>query len=295
VTPRCLRPGAKASAPGIKSERQEFCSRASKPPTKSNSSRMLIDSHAHIQGKEYAGEAAAVIERARSAGVEKIIAVGGAGDMSSNTEAVALAEAYPNVFATVGMHPHDAKDVGADDLAILKKLAARPKVVAVGETGLDYYYNHSAHDVQRRVFAQFIHMALETDLPLVVHERDGAREAAELLSNEGAGRLRGVIHCFTGTYEAARAYLDLGFYLSFTGIITFKNAEPLRDVVRKVPLDRMLVETDSPYLTPVPHRGRRNEPAYVRFVAETIASLKGIPVEEIARITSANVEALFGV
>jgi TatD DNase family protein len=256
---------------------------------------MLIDSHAHIQGKEYAGEAAAVIERARSAGVEKIIAVGGAGDMSSNTEAVALAEAYPNVFATVGMHPHDAKDVGADDLAILKKLAARPKVVAVGETGLDYYYNHSAHDVQRRVFAQFIHMALETDLPLVVHERDGAREAAELLSNEGAGRLRGVIHCFTGTYEAARAYLDLGFYLSFTGIITFKNAEPLRDVVRKVPLDRMLVETDSPYLTPVPHRGRRNEPAYVRFVAETIASLKGIPVEEIARITSANVEALFGV
>jgi TatD DNase family protein len=256
---------------------------------------MLIDSHAHIQGKEYAGEAAAVIERARSAGVEKIIAVGGAGDMSSSTEAVALAEAYPNVFATVGMHPHDAKDVGADDLAILKKLAARPKVVAVGETGLDYYYNHSAHDVQRRVFAQFIHMALETDLPLVVHERDGAREAAELLSNEGAGRLRGVIHCFTGTYEAARAYLDLGFYLSFTGIITFKNAEPLRDVVRKVPLDRMLVETDSPYLTPVPHRGRRNEPAYVRFVAETIASLKGIPVEEIARITSANVEALFGV
>jgi TatD DNase family protein len=256
---------------------------------------MLIDSHAHIQGKEYAGEAAAVIERARSAGVEKIIAVGGAGDMSSNTEAVALAEAYPNVFATVGMHPHDAKDVGADDLAILKKLAARPKVVAVGETGLDYYYNHSAHDVQRRVFAQFIHMALETDLPLVVHERDGAREAAELLSNEGAGGLRGVIHCFTGTYEAACAYLDLGFYLSFTGIITFKNAEPLRDVVRKVPLDRMLVETDSPYLTPVPHRGRRNEPAYVRFVAETIASLKGIPVEEIARITSANVEALFGV
>jgi TatD DNase family protein len=256
---------------------------------------MLIDSHAHIQGKEYAGEVAAVIERARSAGVEKIIAVGGAGDMSSNTEAVALAEAYPNVFATVGMHPHDAKDVGADDLAILKKLAARHKVVAVGEAGLDYYYNHSAHDVQRRVFAQFIHMALETDLPLVVHERDGAREAAELLSKEGAGKLRGVIHCFTGTYEAACAYLDLGFYLSFTGIITFKNAEALRDVVRKVPLDRMLVETDSPYLTPVPHRGRRNEPAYVRFVAETIASLKGMPVEDVARITSANVENFLGI
>ncbi len=256
---------------------------------------MLIDSHAHIQGKEYAGEAAAVIERARSAGVEKIIAVGGAGDMSSNTEAVALAEAYPNVFATVGMHPHDAKDVGADDLAMLKKLAACPKVVAVGETGLDYYYNHSAHDVQRRVFAQFIHMALETGLPLVVHERDGAREAAELLRNEGGGKLRGVIHCFTGSYEAACAYLDLGFYLSFTGIITFKNAEPLREVVRKVPLERMLVETDSPYLTPVPHRGRRNEPAYVRFVAETIAAVKNMQVEDVARVTSANVENLLGI
>lgn len=256
---------------------------------------MLIDSHAHIQGKEYAGETAAIIERARAAGVEKIIAVGGAGDMSSNTEAVALAEAFSNVFATVGMHPHDAKDVGDAEMAVLRKLAMHSKVVAVGETGLDYYYNHSAHDVQRRVFAQFIQLALESGLPLVVHERDGAQEAAELLRSEGGGKLRGVIHCFTGTYEAACAYLDLGFYLSFTGIITFKNAEPLREVVRKVPLERMLVETDSPYLTPVPHRGRRNEPAYVRFVAETIAGLKGAPVEEVGRVTSANVQALFGV
>jgi TatD DNase family protein len=256
---------------------------------------MLIDSHAHIQGKEYAGEAAAVIERARAAGVKKIIAVGGAGDMSSNTEAVALADSFPAVFATVGMHPHDAKDVGADELDTLKNLAAHAKVVAVGESGLDYYYNHSARDVQRRVFAQFIHMALETALPLVVHERDAAREAAELLRDEGAGKLRGVIHCFTGSYEAACAYLDLGFYISFTGIITFKNAAALREVVRKAPLDRMLVETDSPYLTPVPHRGRRNEPAYVRFVAETIAAVKNVPVDDVARSTSANVETLFGI
>lgn len=256
---------------------------------------MLIDSHAHIQGKEYAGETAAVIERARAAGVEKIIVVGGAGDMSSNTEAVALAETYPKVFATVGMHPHDAKDVGDMELAMLKKLTAHAKVVAVGEAGLDYYYNHSAHDVQRRVFAQFIQMAVETGLPLIVHERDGAREAAELLRNQGGGKLRGVIHCFTGTYEAACAYMDLGFYLSFTGIITFKNAEALREVVRKAPLDRMLVETDSPYLTPVPYRGRRNEPAYVRFVAETIAAVKNVPVDDVARITSANVETLFGI
>lgn len=254
---------------------------------------MLIDSHAHIQGKEYAGEAADVIARARAAGVEKIIAVGGAGDMSSNTEAVALADSFPNIYATVGMHPHDAKDVGADELRALRALTSQPKVIAVGETGLDYYYNHSPHEVQCRVFTQFIRMARETGLPIVVHERDAAQEAAELLRSEGGRELHGVIHCFTGNYEAACAYLDLGFYLSFTGIITFKNAEPLRQVVRQVPLERMLVETDSPYLTPVPHRGKRNEPAYVRLVAETVASVKSIPVEDVARVTTENVQNLF--
>lgn len=256
---------------------------------------MLIDSHAHIQGKEYAGEATAVIERARAAGVEQIIAVGGAGDVSSNSEAVALADSFANVYATVGMHPHDAKDVGEDSLQKLKELALHPKVIAVGETGLDYYYDHSPRDVQRRVFTQFIHMARETGLPIVVHERDAASEGAELLRSEGEGKLRGVIHCFTGTYEAARAYLDLGFYISFTGIITFKNAEALRDVAHRVPLERILVETDSPYLTPVPHRGRRNEPAYVRLVAETVANIKGLSLEEVARITTDNTCRLFGI
>jgi TatD DNase family protein len=255
---------------------------------------MLIDSHAHIQGKEYAGEVEAVIARAREAGVEKIIAVGGAGDMSSNTAAIALAKSFPDIYATVGMHPHDAKDVGADELKELKELTAAPKVVAVGETGLDYYYDHSPREVQRRVFAEFIHLARETGLPIVVHERDAAQDVADLLRAEGTGNLRGVIHCFTGNYEAARAYLDLGFYISFTGIITFKNAEALRDVVRNVPLNRMLVETDSPYLTPVPHRGKRNEPAYVRYVAETVASVKGLSLEEVARMTTQNVRQLFG-
>jgi TatD DNase family protein len=254
---------------------------------------MLIDSHAHIQGKEYIGEAEAVISRARAAGVETIVAVGGAGDMSSNAAAVALAARFDNVYATVGMHPHDAKDVGAEEMQALTELAASPKVVAIGETGLDYYYNHSPHEVQRRVFSQFIHMARDTGLPIVVHERDAAQEAADLLRSEGAGRLHGVIHCFTGNYEAARVYLDLGFYLSFTGIITFKNAEPLRDVVRQVPLERMFVETDSPFLTPVPHRGKRNEPAYVRFVAETIANVKKLDFEEVARVTTENVKNLF--
>jgi TatD DNase family protein len=254
---------------------------------------MLIDSHAHIQGKEYAGEVKAVIDRAREAGVEKIVAVGGAGDMSSNTDAIALAELFPNVYATVGMHPHDAKDVGESELNRLRQLAAAPKVIAIGETGLDYYYDHSPREVQRRAFVRFIQMSRATELPLVVHERDASEHVADLLRSEGEGKLRGVIHCFTGSYESARAYLDLGFYLSFTGIITFKNAEPLRDVVRKVPLDRIFVETDSPYLTPVPHRGKRNEPAYVRFVAETVTRIKGVALEEVAQTTTRNVEDLF--
>jgi TatD DNase family protein len=254
---------------------------------------MLIDSHAHIQGKEYAGDVEAVIARARDAGVDKIIAVGGAGEMSSNHDAVALADSYENVYATVGMHPHDAKDVGAEELQNLRGLTVHPKVIAVGETGLDYYYSHSPHGVQRRVFAEFIHLARQTGLPLVVHERDAARDAAQLLRSEGKGDLRGVLHCFTGNYEAACAYLDLGFYLSFTGIITFKNADPLRDVVRQVPLEKILIETDSPYLTPVPHRGKRNEPGYVRLVAETLALVKSVPLEEVAHITSANVRDLF--
>lgn len=253
----------------------------------------LIDSHAHIQSKEYNGETAAVIQRASQAGVAQIVVVGGAGDMSSNTAAVTLAESWTNLYATVGMHPHDAKDVGEEELHELRRLAAHPKVIAVGETGLDYYYNHSPREVQRRVFTQFICLAEETGLPLVVHERDAASDALELLRSAGAGKIRGVIHCFTGDYDAACAYLDLGFYLSFTGIITFKNAEPLRDVVRKVPLDNMFVETDSPYLTPVPHRGKRNEPAYVRFVAETVASVKHVSLQDVADITTRNVQHLF--
>jgi TatD DNase family protein len=253
----------------------------------------LIDSHAHIQGKEYAGEVETVIARAREAGIDKIIAVGGAGDMSSNKDAVALAAAYANVYATVGMHPHDAKDVGSEELKELRDLTAQPKVIAVGEAGLDYYYSHSPHDVQRRVFTDFIHLARQTRLPLVVHERDAAKHAAQLLRSEGNSDLRGVIHCFTGSHEAACAYLDLGFYLSFTGIITFKNAEPLRDVLRQVPLERIFVETDSPYLTPVPHRGKRNEPAYVKLVAEVVAKVKGVSLEEVAETTTRNVQGLF--
>lgn len=259
------------------------------------SSLGLIDSHAHIQGSEFAADFQAVIDRAHVAGVEKIVVVGGAGELSSNEAAVAVAHTFPGLFATVGMHPHNAKDVSEEDLKRLKELTADTKVVAVGETGLDFYYDHSPRDLQMKIFARFIHMARETDLPIVVHDRDAHREIAELLRSEGGGELRGVIHCFTGDYEAAKTFLDLGFYLSFSGIITFKNAEPLRDVARKSPLERMLVETDSPYLAPAPHRGKRNEPAFVRLVAEAIAQVKGVGVDEVAEVTSLNARLLFGI
>ena len=254
----------------------------------------LIDSHAHIQGEEFTQDLSAVLRRAREAGVEKIIVVGGAGDLSSNDAAIQLANSFSGIFATVGMHPHDAKEVSEEDLTRLQKLTRDPKVVAVGETGLDFYYDHSPRETQIKIFRRFIQIARETGLPLVVHDRDAHHEIVELLKAEGERKLRGVIHCFTGDYEAAKEFLDLGLYLSFSGIITFKNAEPLRNAVQKLPLDRMLVETDSPYLAPVPHRGKRNEPAFVRIVAEVVAQLRGQSLEEIARATSQNADALFG-
>ena len=255
----------------------------------------LIDSHAHIQGAEYVADRGLVLARARQAGVEKIIIIGGAGERSSNEAAVSLAESHDSLYATVGIHPHDARDAGAEELTKIEELTAKPKVVAVGETGLDFYYDHSPRQTQRHLFARFIHMARDSKLPLVVHERDAHSEVLDLLRVEGQGELRGVIHCFTGNYDAAQHYLDLGFYLSFTGIVTFKNAEPLRDVLRRVPLDKMFVETDSPYLTPVPYRGKRNEPAYVRLVAETIAACKGLELCEFAEATTRNVKDLFGI
>lgn len=256
---------------------------------------MLIDSHAHIQATEFSTDVDRVIQQAKEAGVEQIVVVGGAGDLSSNQAALELAEAYPGLHATVGMHPHDAKEVSEKDLDRLAELARSPKVVAIGETGLDFYYDHSPRQVQMDLFCRFIQMARDTGLPLVVHDRDAHREVGELLGHEGKGDLRGVIHCFTGDYGAAREFLDLGFYISFSGILTFKSADSLRDAARRCPLDRILVETDSPYLAPVPHRGERNEPAFVRFVAEAVAAARGISQEEAAEATSHNAQNLFGI
>lgn len=254
----------------------------------------LIDTHCHIQTEEFDEDRDAMLERAKEAGVDTLIVVGGAGDLSTNDKAVRLAEEHPGVYATVGMHPHDAKDVAAEDMERLRDLSRHPKVVAIGETGLDFHYDHSPRRIQRDMFERFVALAVETALPIVVHNRESDREVAETIRAQGGGALRGVIHCFTSDAVAARRFLDLGFYLSFSGIVTFKNAEGLRDVARRVPADRLLIETDAPFLAPVPRRGRRNEPAYVRFVAETLAQVRGVAVDQIADAVSQNARMLFG-
>ncbi|MDE0212615.1 MAG: TatD family hydrolase [Deltaproteobacteria bacterium] len=254
----------------------------------------LIDTHCHIQTEEFDEDRDAVLGRAAEAGVDTLIVVGGAGDLSTNDNAVRLAEEHPGVYATVGMHPHDAKDVAAEDMERLRELSRHPKVVAIGETGLDFHYDHSPRRVQRDMFERFVALAVETALPIVVHNRESDREVADTIRNRGGGTLRGVIHCFTSDAAAAHTFLDLGFYLSFSGIVTFKNAEGLRDVARQVPTDRLLIETDAPFLAPVPRRGRRNEPSYVRFVAETLAQVRGVAVAEIAEAVSRNARMLFG-
>ncbi len=255
---------------------------------------MLIDSHCHLTDAQFDEDRAAVIARARAAGVGRCIVIGANGEFSHNEKAVALARKYEEVFAIVGVHPHDAKTITAETYARLRELARQPKVVGLGETGLDFYYDNSPREDQRTHFCRFIHLARELGAPLSMHVRDAYAEASDTLRREGEGRVRGVMHCFTGTAEEARALLALGLFISFSGVITFKNANNLRAVVKMIPLDRLLLETDSPLLAPAPYRGKRNEPAYVVQVAKTVAEVKGLTIEEVAKATRANTEALFG-
>jgi TatD DNase family protein len=255
----------------------------------------LVDSHCHVGESAFDDDRDAVLARAAAVGVATIVCVGATGPVATNAPALALAgeRGGVRVAVSVGIHPHDASSADDAALATLAGMTAAPGVVAVGETGLDYYYEHSPRDAQRAAFAATIALARKVGLPLVVHVRDAHREAAEILARDGADAGGGVIHCFTGTWDEARPYLDLGFHISVAGIVTFRNAEPLRDAVRNIPLDRLLVETDSPFLAPIPHRGRRNEPAHVRVVAEAVAQTRSEPFEKVAEATTANALRLF--
>lgn len=254
----------------------------------------LTDSHCHLTDARFDADRNAVLDRARAAGVTRFITIGATGEFWHNERAVALTKEHADVFATVGVHPHDAKTITSQTYAALRTLAAEAKVVGLGETGLDFHYHHSPADVQREHFRTFIHLAGELDLPLSMHVRNAYGEAADILREVGQGHVRGVMHCFTGNRREAEALIELGLSLSFSGIVTFASAAELRAVVPDVPLDRLLIETDAPYLTPVPHRGQRNEPAYVTEVAAMVAVLHKVSVETVAVATWGNTERLFG-
>jgi TatD DNase family protein len=254
----------------------------------------LVDSHAHLDLEDYAGDLDGVVARARAAGLERVVCVGLWRGPGAFGNALALASSDPGFFsATAGVHPHEAARVPEADWVALETMARDPRVVAVGETGLDFHYDHSPRDVQEAAFRRSLRIAREAGKPVVVHVREADETCARVLREEGVPPAGGVIHCFTGDASAARAYLDLGLYVSVAGVVTFRTADAVREAVKIVPRDRLLVETDCPFLAPVPYRGKRNEPAWVVKTAEKVAELWGAPLDEVASATTANVKRLF--
>lgn len=253
---------------------------------------MLVDSHCHLDFPEFAPELDAVVERAREAGVAVCVSIGTTLKRFANVAAVA--DRFDNVYCSVGIHPHEAEEEPIETSMPLTERAAHPKVVGIGETGLDYFYANAPREAQMRNFRCHIAAARELGLPLIVHTRDAEDDTIEILREEmRAGRFTGLIHCFTGTAELARAALELGFFISVSGIATFKKADALRETLRGVPLERLLVETDAPYLAPQPFRGKRNEPAFVTNTAAMLAELKGVSADALAEATSRNFFSLF--
>ena len=257
----------------------------------------MIDSHCHLAAETFVADLPAVVARARDAGLERALVVLAAGDAKEAAQAACVETLWPDVRFAIGVHPHAAHEFADDPLraasAVRAQLAATPSARALGEIGLDYHYDFSPHDVQQQVFRTQIRLACELDLPVVIHTREADEDTITILREEGRGELRGVLHCFTGTAALASAGLDLGFHISIAGIITFPKAAALREAIERVPLDRLLTETDSPFLAPVPHRGKRNEPAYLTRVNAALAELRGLAAADLAARTAANFHALF--
>lgn len=255
---------------------------------------MLIDTHTHLDDPRYDGDRDAMLDRARQGGIGAFITIGC--DLNTSRSAVALAEQHPDVYASIGVHPHEVKHIQDHWYDEFRRLAAKIRVVAYGEIGLDYHYNHSSPQEQRNRFREQIQLAHELRLPVIIHTREAEKDTVDILKEERAAEVGGVFHCFSGDAALAKEALDLGFYLSFSGIVTFQNAGPLRDIAQAVPLDRLLIETDCPYLTPVPHRGQRNEPAYVSLVARQLAAVRpeqGMTAETLGMVTAKNAKRLF--
>jgi TatD DNase family protein len=254
----------------------------------------LIDSHAHIDFPQFDEDRDAMLERARTAGVNTILAIGVGPGPEKLDAAIPYAEAHDWIYTTVGIHPHEAKEVTQTHLDTLARLAKHPKVIAWGEIGLDYFYDHSPRDIQKRVFRDQMELAQAAKLPIIIHCRDAWSDCLDMLEQywSPAG-LRGILHCFTSTLDDARRGVDLGFMVSFTGNLTYPKAQNIRDVAKALPLENILIETDSPYLAPQAFRGKRNEPAYVAEVAKALASVRDLGTEEIASMTAANFRRFF--
>jgi len=254
---------------------------------------MLIDTHAHLEMREFSDDRDDVIQRAREAGVEYIVTIGTT--VESSRDAVMLADKYDFIYAAVGIHPHEVKDILHPAYEILRHFAQHKKVVAYGEVGLDYHYEHSPRTDQKRKFRDMLREARELGLPVIIHDRDAHEDTLQILSEEWSPDLGGVMHCFSGDLEMANKVIEMGLSISVAGPITFPKAESLREVVRQIPIEHLLIETDSPYLAPQAVRGKRNEPAYVRHTAAAIAAIKGLSFDDVARITSFNAMQLFGI
>ncbi|MBP3967039.1 TatD family hydrolase [Paenibacillus lignilyticus] len=254
---------------------------------------MLIDTHTHLDSHKFDEDRAEVIERAQAAGVHKLINIGFNRETIPTT--MALAEQYSFIYAAVGWHPVDSIGMRPEDLDWIASLCDHPKVVAIGEIGLDYHWDTSPKDVQQRVFREQIQLAKQKRMPIVIHNRDAHEDVVRLLREEDAKDVGGVMHCFSGSWETAKQCLDMNFYISFGGPLTFTNARVPKEVLSQVPLDRILIETDAPYLAPHPHRGKRNESSFVRLVANTISEITGKSVEEVGKITTENAMKCFGI
>jgi TatD DNase family protein len=254
----------------------------------------LIDSHAHVDVPDYDADRAAMLDRARAAGIGTLLAIGNGPDLEKLGAAVSYAETHDWIYASAGIHPHEAKLATDAHYAELERLARHPRAIAWGEIGLDYHYDHSPRDVQAKVFRHQLSQARQAKKPVIIHCREAWADCLKILGDDwrSAG-LGGIFHCFSGTLEEARAGMDLGFLISFAGNVTYPKAQNLRDVARDLPLDRLLVETDSPFLAPQPHRGRRNEPAYVAEVARSLGNVRNLPATEIAERTSENFRRFF--
>lgn len=255
---------------------------------------MFIDSHAHLDDKRFDADRDVLIKSLKVNGIDIAVNIGA--DLETSINSVELSEKYNNIYAVVGIHPHSSDEMNEEVLNKIKKLASNKKVVAIGEIGLDFYYDNSPREMQRDCFKEHLKLAKELNLPVVIHSRDASQETFDIITEAQDGTLRGVMHCFSGSAEMAKEYIDkLGFYISLGGPVTFKNARVVKEVAESVPLDKLLIETDCPYLTPEPYRGKRNEPMYMKYTANEIAKLRGITVEELAEATSRNTRELFNI